>query len=64
VCPKPDKPQPKDVRPALSLGGALATDSNGALVALMPSEWALKTFTDKNPDWIVSAQPFPPPSAV
>jgi peptide chain release factor 3 len=64
VCPKPDKPQPKDARPALSLGGALATDSNGALVALMPSEWALKTFTDKNPDWIVSAQPFPPPSAV
>ena len=52
-----------EARPSLSLGAALARDSNGWLVALLPSEWALKTFTDKNDDWIVSDQPFPPPVA-
>jgi hypothetical protein len=30
---------------------------------LLPSEWAMKTFVDKNGDWIVSDQPFPPPMA-
>ena len=30
---------------------------------LLPSEWALKTFSDKNEDWIISEQPFPPPMA-
>ena len=33
------------------------------LVALLPSEWALKTFADKNEDWTISDQPFPPPVA-
>lgn len=39
----------------------MSRDSNGWLVALLPSEWALKTFSDKNEDWVISEQPFPPP---
>jgi peptide chain release factor 3 len=50
-----------EARPALSLGAVLARDANGWLVALLPSEWALKTFTEKNADWVVSDQPFAPP---
>jgi peptide chain release factor 3 len=60
--PKDGDPLAPDARPALSLGAALARDSNGWLVALLPSEWALKTFSDKNEDWIISEQPFPPPA--
>jgi peptide chain release factor 3 len=59
--PKTGDPTAPDPRPALSLGTALARDSNGWLVALLPSEWALKTFADKNEDWHISDQPFPPP---
>ena len=59
--PKEGDPLSPDARPNLSLGAALARDSNGWLVALLPSEWALKTFADKNEDWILSEQPFPPP---
>lgn len=59
--PREGDPLAATERPALSLGVALARDANGWLVALIPSEWALKTFTEKNPDWIVSDQPFPPP---
>jgi peptide chain release factor 3 len=62
--PEEGDPLAPDARPALSLGAALARDSNGWLVALLPSEWALKTFTDKNEDWIISEQPFPPPVTV
>lgn len=54
---------PADSLPALSMGVTLARDIHGALVALIPHEWALKTFTEKNEDWIVSEQPFPPPVA-
>jgi peptide chain release factor 3 len=61
--PKSGDPLAPDARPALSLGTTLARDSNGWLVALLPSEWALKTFADKNEDWIISDQPFPPPVA-
>lgn len=60
--PKEGDPLAPDARPSLSLGAALARDSNGWLVALLPSEWALKTFSDKNEDWVISEQPFPPPS--
>jgi len=56
-------PLAPEARPGLSLGSVLARDSNGWLVALLPSEWALKTFIDKNEDWLVSEQPFAPPSA-
>ncbi|MEO5912658.1 MAG: peptide chain release factor 3 [Luteolibacter sp.] len=59
--PKEGDPLAPEARPNLSLGAALARDSNGWLVALLPSEWALKTFADKNEDWILSEQPFPPP---
>ncbi len=59
--PKVGDPLAPEARPALSLGTALARDSNGWLVALLPSEWALKTFADKNEDWNISEQPFPPP---
>ncbi len=59
--PKEGDPLAPEARPALSLGTALARDANGWLVALLPSEWALKTFSDKNEDWIISEQPFPPP---
>jgi peptide chain release factor 3 len=59
--PKQGDPLAPDARPSLSLGTALARDSNGWLVALLPSEWALKTFADKNEDWLISDQPFPPP---
>ncbi len=59
--PKQGDPLAPDARPNLSLGTALARDSNGWLVALLPSEWALKTFADKNEDWLLSEQPFPPP---
>ncbi|HSP43156.1 MAG TPA: peptide chain release factor 3 [Luteolibacter sp.] len=61
--PKTGDPLAPDARPSLSLGTALARDSNGWLVALLPSEWALKTFSEKNEDWIISDQPFPPPVA-
>lgn len=61
--PKEGDPMAPEARPNLSLGAALARDSNGWLVALLPSEWALKTFADKNEDWVLSEQPFPPPSA-
>ena len=62
--PRAGDPLAPEARPALSLGAALARDSNGWLVALLPSEWALKTFTDKNEDWVVSDQPFAPPPVV
>jgi len=58
--PRAGDPLAPEARPALSLGGMLARDSNGWLVALLPSEWALKTFVDKNADWVVSDQPFAP----
>jgi peptide chain release factor 3 len=61
--PKTGDPLAPDARPSLSLGTVLARDSNGWLVALLPSEWALKTFAEKNEDWIISDQPFPPPVA-
>lgn len=61
--PKEGDPMAPEARPALSLGVSLARDSNGWLVALLPSEWALKTFADKNEDWVISADPFPPQSA-
>ncbi|MBK1883518.1 peptide chain release factor 3 [Luteolibacter pohnpeiensis] len=59
--PKEGDPLAPEARPSLSLGTALARDSNGWLVALLPSEWGLKTFEDKNEDWIISEQPFAPP---
>ncbi len=59
--PKSGDPQAPEARPSLSLGAVLARDSNGWLVGLRPSEWAMKTFVDKNEDWVVSDQPFPPP---
>ncbi len=62
--PKEGDPLAPEARPNLSLGAALARDSNGWLVALLPSEWALKTFADKNEDWVLSEQPFPPPVVV
>lgn len=62
--PKDGDPFAPDERPSLSLGTALARDSNGWLVALLPSEWALKTFADKNEDWIISEHPFPPAKIV
>jgi peptide chain release factor 3 len=62
--PREGEPLAPEARPALSLGAALARDSNGWLIALLPSEWALKTFSDKNEDWIISEQPFPPPTVV
>ena len=62
--PKEGDPMAPEARPNLSLGAALARDSNGWLVALLPSEWALKTFADKNEDWVLSEQPFPPPAVV
>ena len=61
--PKSGDPLAPNARPALSLGTVLARDSNGWLVALLPSVWALKTFSEKNDDWIISDQPFPPPVA-
>ncbi len=58
--PKEGDPMAPEQRPSLSLGTVLGRDSNGWLVALLPSEWALKTFADKNEDWVISDQPFPP----
>lgn len=61
--PKSGDPLAPDARPALSLGTTLARDGHGWLVALLPSEWAMKTFIDKNEDWVISDQPFAPPAA-
>jgi peptide chain release factor 3 len=61
--PAEGDPAAPEARPLLSLGASLARDANGWLVALLPSEWALKTFTDKNEGWTISADPFPPPAA-
>ncbi len=38
--------------PSLPLGATLVRDASDQLVALFPSEWALKTFHEKNHDWI------------
>ena len=62
--PREGDPLAPEARPGLSLGSVLARDSNGWLVALLPSEWALKTFVDKNEDWLVSDQPFAPPPGI
>jgi len=48
-----------DGPPSLSLGATLARDDRDQLVVLLPSEWAMKTFIDKNADWEASGQPFP-----
>ena len=45
--------------PALSLGATLARDDQGQLVVMLPSEWSLKTFIDKNEDWEAAEQAFP-----
>ncbi len=58
--PKEGDPFAPEARPALSMGTVLARDPNGWLTALFPGEWAMKTFTEKNEDWIISEQPFPP----
>ncbi len=58
--PKEGDPLAPEARPALSMGTALARDSNGWLTALFPHDWAMKTFTEKNEDWEISEQPFPP----
>ncbi len=58
--PKEGDPLAPEARPALSLGTVLSRDSNGWLVALFPHDWAMKTFIEKNEDWIISEQPFPP----
>jgi peptide chain release factor 3 len=58
--PNAGDPFAPESRPALSLGTVLSRDSNGWLVALFPHDWAMKTFTEKNADWIISEQPFPP----
>ncbi|HEY8990608.1 MAG TPA: peptide chain release factor 3, partial [Luteolibacter sp.] len=59
---KPKNGDPKAL-PAMSMGVTLARDQHGALVALIPSEWTMNTFVEKNADWIVSDAPFPPPKA-
>jgi peptide chain release factor 3 len=43
--------------PSLSLGATLARDDRNNLVALLPSEWSLKTFIDKNEAWHITEQP-------
>ncbi len=58
--PKEGDPLAPEARPALSMGTALARDSNGWLTALFPHDWAMKTFIEKNEDWEISEQPFPP----
>jgi peptide chain release factor 3 len=58
--PKEGDPLAPEARPALSMGTVLARDPNGWPTALFPGEWAMKTFTEKNEDWVVSEQPFPP----
>jgi peptide chain release factor 3 len=50
-------------RPEMSMGITLVRDAHGHLVALIPSEWVLNTFAEKNSDWIVSDSPFPPKGA-
>jgi peptide chain release factor 3 len=51
-----------DDKPVLSMDVSLVRDMHGHLVALIPSEWTLRTFTEKNEDWEVSDSPFPPPA--
>jgi len=55
---RPHKPDDQGM-PSLSLGATLARDDRGQLVALLPSEWAMKTFIDKNEKWEASTLPFP-----
>ncbi len=44
-------------------GAKLATDSQGRPVVLLPDEWALRHFQDRNRDVAVREVPFPDPSA-
>ncbi|MBK1825798.1 peptide chain release factor 3 [Haloferula rosea] len=53
---------PEDL-PELSMDVRLVRDAHGHLVALIPSEWTLRTFTEKNEDWEVSESPFSAPAA-
>ncbi|MFV0416407.1 MAG: peptide chain release factor 3 [Chthoniobacterales bacterium] len=48
-----------DESPHLPTGCALARDDRQNLVALLPSKWALDFFSEKNPGWQLSADPFP-----
>ena len=50
-------------RPEMSMGITLVRDAHGHLVALIPSEWVLNTFAEKNSEWEVSEAPFPPKGA-
>jgi peptide chain release factor 3 len=59
---KKDGESGPDDLPELSMDVKLVRDFHGHLVALIPSEWLLGTFTEKNPEWVVSDVPFPPPS--
>ncbi|MFU8892572.1 MAG: peptide chain release factor 3 [Luteolibacter sp.] len=44
--------------PTLSLGAILARDDRDQLVVLLPSEWSMKTFIDKNEKWETANAPF------
>jgi len=43
--------------PALSLGATIARDDRDQLVVLLPNEWSMKTFIDKNENWQISEIP-------
>jgi peptide chain release factor 3 len=49
-----EQPRPKLLLPT---GSALARDSRGAWVVLLPNEWTTRYFEEKNPDVQVSATP-------
>jgi peptide chain release factor 3 len=51
----------RDDLPELSMDVRLVRDRHGHLVALIPSDWTLRTFTEKNEKWEISEVPFPPP---
>jgi peptide chain release factor 3 len=51
---RPESSPPKVLLPT---GAALARDSQGAWVALFPSEWTARYFTEKNPDIETTKEP-------
>ena len=50
--------EPQPPKAEVPTGVAVVLDPRGHWVALFPNEWAIRYFTDKNPNLEISAQPF------
>jgi peptide chain release factor 3 len=56
---RPASGDPKDANPDLPTGATIAIDSAGQRVLLLPNEWSLRFFRERNPLMELSDIPFP-----